>query len=111
MDPKTLVMTICPIAPTIIDITPMTRLRGERKKTRPPYSPIRFGVKTAQVSPQKTDSTALQVLILSTPRSKYFHFNASRNQFNNIKRNKVMITVQTLEAEIESVSDLKLAIF
>ena len=111
MDPRTLVMTICPIAPTLIDINPITRFRGERKKTRPPYSPIRFGVKTAQVSPQNTDSIALQVLIFSTLRSKYFHFKASRNQFKNIKRIKVVITIQTFNVVIDFVSDLKSAIF
>lgn len=110
-DPRTFVTTICPTAPTAIEITPIIRLRGERKKTLPPYSPIRFGVKTAHVRPQKTDSTARHVLIFSTSRTRYFHFNASRNQFNNIKRKSNITVVPTLDGESEEVSDLNLLIF
>lgn len=94
-DPRMLVITICPIAPTLIDTRPIIRFLGDRKKTLPPNSPILFGVKTAQVNPQKTDSTAFHVLIFSTPFNKYFHFRASRNQLSSISKNKIIATIQT----------------
>lgn len=105
--PSTLVITICPIAPTVIDTTPIIRFRGERKKTRPPYSPIRFGVKTAHVRPQKTDSTAFHILIFSTRFKRYFHFSASKNQFRSISSNSVTNTTKTFKCERFAVSVLK----
>lgn len=85
--PKTFVMTIWPTAPTAIAVMPKIRLRGARKKTLPPYSPIRLGVKTAIVSPQNTDCTAFQTLILCIGLTRNFHFNASKNQLRSINRN------------------------
>lgn len=61
--PMTLVITINEMDPIPIPITPKTRFLGLRNKTRPPYSPILFGVNTAQASPQKTDSSAFLMLI------------------------------------------------
>lgn len=63
--PKTLVRIICPIFPTVIATAPLIRLFGDRKKTLPPNSPILFGVNTAHVNPQKTDSTAFHFVITS----------------------------------------------
>lgn len=65
--------------------TPITLRFGERKNTLPPYSPILFGVKTAQVNPQKTDSIASQRLIGSTREINFFHLKDSKPQFTNIK--------------------------
>ncbi len=110
-DPKTLVTTNCPIEPTLIASAPIIRFLGERKNTLPPYSPIRFGVNTAHVKPQKTDSTDFQVLIFSKSLTKNFHFRDSKNQFNNIKENKLSMTRMTLTKEIELINDLKLLIF
>lgn len=89
MAPMILVMTICPNAPTTIAIAPKSRFLGDRKNILPPYSPIRLGVKIAQVKPQKTDSIACQTVTLSIRRTRYFHFNDSINQFKNIKANTI----------------------
>lgn len=110
-DPNTLVTTNCPIEPTLIATIPMIRFLGDRKNTLPPYSPIRFGVNTAHVKPQKTDSTDFQVLIFSISLTKNFHLRDSKNQFNNIKENTLNITSKALIKEIELISDLKLLIF
>ncbi len=84
MDPKMFVSTIWPILPTAIATAPIIRRLGERKNTLPPYSPIRFGVNTAQVKPQKTDSIDFQRLIRSIGSTKRLHLMASRPQFKNI---------------------------
>ena len=86
MAPNTLVTTIWEIFPTTIPTTPTIRLRGDRKNTRPPYSPIRLGVKTAKVSPQKTDSMARHTEIRSTITNNRRHFTTSSPQFTNISR-------------------------
>ena len=87
MAPSTFVITICDKAPTNMPITPKTRFRGVRNITRPPYSPIRFGVNTAHDSPQSTDSTALLKRIGSKRLQMYLHLIVSNNQFPIIKRN------------------------
>ena len=105
--PNTFVTTICPIAPTLIDTTPIMRFLGERKNTLPTNSPILFGVKMAHVNPQKTDSIAFHVLILSTPFNRYFHFNASRNQLRNMSNNNVPTTIHTSNELSEDANDRK----
>ena len=87
--PKTLVSTICPIFPTAIATTPITRRFGERKNTLPPYSPMRLGVNTAHVNPQKTDSIARHKLIFSTRAINLFHFNASMPQLTSISKQTI----------------------
>src|SRR5690606_803331 len=70
-------------------------LRGLRNNTRPPNSPIRFGVNTAHVSPQKTDWIAFQKLIRSIYRHRNLHFTASSSQLTNIRKvttDRVIIT-------------------
>ena len=106
--PSTLITTSCPNAPTVIANAPLIRLLADRKNTRPPYSPIRFGVKTAQVNPQKTDSTAFQVLITSTLLTRNFHFRASKYQFKNINITKLDNTIHTLFWFSERKSIMKL---
>lgn len=66
IEPSTQLITSCENKPTNMATTPMILLLGERKNTLPPYSPIRFGVNTAHVNPQNTDSTAFHTLISST---------------------------------------------
>ena len=83
--PKTFVKTNWPMLPTPIATTPTILRFGERKNTLPPYSPKRFGVKTAHVNPQKTDSMASHKLIGSIDLINRCHFTASNPQFNNIK--------------------------
>src|SRR5690606_30970800 len=83
-EPATLVSTSCANAPTLIATTPKIRFLGFRKSTRPPNSPIRLGVNTAQVNPQNTDCTDVQKLIGSMCRQRYRHFTASSSQFANI---------------------------
>lgn len=61
LEPKTLVITFWPKPPTAIANTPCTRFLMGKNITLPPYSPIRLGVKTAQVKPQKTDSIARHI--------------------------------------------------
>ncbi len=80
--PNTFVKTNCAILPTNIATTPIIRRLGERKKTRPPYSPIRLGVKTAQVKPQNTDSIDRHKDIRSTWAISCFHFTASTTQLH-----------------------------
>lgn len=84
--PKTFVKTNCPMLPTAMATTPVILLFGLKKKTLPPYSPKRLGVKTAQVKPQKTDSIASHKLIGSTGFIKRFHFTASKPQFKNMSK-------------------------
>ena len=105
--PSTLVRTIWPIVPTVITTAPLIRLFGERENTLPPNSPIRFGVKTAHVKPQKTDSTAFHVVITSIFWTRNFHLRASRNQFRNIIKKRVEITKTTLSESREFKSCLK----
>lgn len=105
--PNTLISTSCPIVPTLIATAPLILLFGDRKNTLPPYSPIRFGVKIAQVNPQKTDSTAFQVLIISIFFTRYFHLRASRKQFSNINKNRLDITIHTLPGSSVPSSILK----
>src|SRR5690606_13219293 len=82
--PTTLVITICEMAPINIPITPKTLFLDLRKNTRPPYSPIRLGVKTAQDNPENTDSIAFLNPIGSKWLHINFHLSASVNQFINI---------------------------
>jgi hypothetical protein len=89
IEPNTLVKTICPMFPTAMATTPITLRFGDRKNTRPPYSPNLFGVKTAQVKPQKTDSMDFHKLISSTLLIRRFHLKASKPQLTNIKENTI----------------------
>lgn len=82
--PTTMVSTSWPMLPTAIATIPTTRRLGDKKKTLPPYSPSLFGVKTAHVSPQNTDSTANHNFIGSIDFNSRFHFTASINQLISI---------------------------
>ena len=84
MAPNTFVITNCPILPVAIATTPIIRLLGDKKKTLPPYSPNLFGVKTAQVNPQKTDSIASFKLMGSIGLIILRHLKASIPQLVNI---------------------------
>lgn len=94
MAPNTLVITNCPILPVAIATTPTIRLLGDRKNTLPPYSPNLFGVKTAQVKPQKTDSIASFKLMGSMGLIIRRHLKASIPQLANIKATTKDITTQ-----------------
>ncbi|MDB5120970.1 MAG: hypothetical protein JWN56_2188 [Sphingobacteriales bacterium] len=95
MAPKIFVITIWPIEPTAIAITPNTLFLGDKKNTLPPYSPIRFGVKTAHVNPQKTDSMDFHKLMRSIFLSRYFHFTASIVQLTSINKMMILTTITT----------------
>src|SRR5476649_2143962 len=78
---------------------PWIRLRLGKNMTRPPYSPMRLGVKIAQVNPQNTDSIAFHTDMGDNNLVKRHHFNDSSTQFTNINTttaDMVMITLLRL---------------
>lgn len=83
--PSTLVITFCPNEPTAMANTPCIRFLMGKNITRPPYSPMRFGVNTAQFKPQKTDSMACQIEMGANILVKCCHLKASSTQFTIIK--------------------------
>lgn len=93
--PSTLVITFCPNEPTAIAKTPWMRLRGGRNITRPPYSPMRFGVNMAQVRPQKTPSIHSHRLILTSFFVKCCHFRHSTSQLASINATTTDIIMVT----------------
>lgn len=105
MAPNIFVSTNCPIFPTAIATTPAILLFGERKNTRPPYSPILFGVNTAHVKPQKTDSVANHKSILSTVLTSFFHFKASIPQLININNVTILKMIHICDLGIASNSN------
>lgn len=105
--PSTLVSTICPKEPIPIATTPCNLFLGDKKNTRPPYSPILFGVKTAIVSPQKTDSIALHKLIRSILLTRYCHFSASNSQLTSINTNTNTRVSERSVGERPEISSLK----
>jgi len=72
--------------PTIVNAIPFNRCPSSRYTTLPTYSPIRFGVFTANDCPVKTALNAFIKEILSIERTRTCHFLASMPQFTNINR-------------------------
>jgi len=105
--PKTLVNTNCPILPTAMATIPVIRRLGDKKKTLPPYSPNRLGVKTAQVSPQKTDSIASHKLIGSIGLIKRFHFTASKPQLSSMSKTTLASTSHISQTGKDAANDIK----
>ncbi|MDF2433407.1 MAG: hypothetical protein JWP44_3038 [Mucilaginibacter sp.] len=95
-DPKTLVITFCPNDPTAIANTPCIRFLFGKNITLPPYSPMRFGVNTAQVNPQKTDSIAFHTDIGDKTRVRCRHFKDSSTQLSIINSTTSNIVTNTL---------------
>src|SRR5665213_1741256 len=78
---------------------PWMRLRLGKNMTRPPYSPMRLGVKMAQVSPQNTHSIAFHTDMGDNTLVRRHHFKDSSTQFTNISNtttDMVMITLLRL---------------
>lgn len=99
-EPNTLVRTNCAKSPTPIAIAPLALLRGFKRRIRPPYSPILFGVNIAHVSPQKTDLIAFHQLINSIRRLRYFHLTTSIAQFINIITTTTASVARTVHGSI-----------
>src|SRR5690606_39464494 len=64
---------------------PFTRFPGFRYRIRPPYSPIRFGVKMARVKPASKDSVDFHSDTFSIFAIRYFHLKTSVPQLRTIK--------------------------
>eukprot|EP00388_Colpodella_angusta_P011849 GDKJ01030182.1.p2 GENE.GDKJ01030182.1~~GDKJ01030182.1.p2 ORF type:complete len:125 (+),score=4.85 GDKJ01030182.1:315-689(+) len=107
MAPNMLVNTNCPMFPTAMATTPVIRRLGDKKKTLPPYSPNLFGVKTAQVKPQKTDSIASHKLMGSIGLIKRCHFTASKPQLSSISKKTPAITIHISQAGKDLAKDTK----
>src|SRR5690606_27192471 len=105
-EPNTLVSTSWAKSPTPIAMAPRARLRGFKRRIRPPYSPILLGVNIAQVRPQKTDFIAFHQLMTSTRRLRYFHLTAAIAQFINIITTTIASVPRTVHGSIRSNSDL-----
>src|SRR5690606_1263917 len=105
-EPNTLVRTNCAKSPTPIAIAPLALLRGFRRRIRPPYSPILFGVNIAQVSPQKTDLIAFHQLIISIRLLRYFLLTTSIAQFITIITTTTTSVTLTVHGTILLTKDL-----
>ena len=93
--------------PIPIPITPKILFLGFKNKTRPPYSPILFGVKIAQANPENTDSIALLIEMGWNCKHIYFHFKASTIQFINIKAKTNVKEAKITSLEMDESRTLK----
>lgn len=85
-NPNTIVESNCPMLPIKVMNTPFKGCNCLRINTLPKYSPMRLGVKTLTVTPEKTALNDWKNEICSNFPIRYFHFCASRPQLTNISK-------------------------
>lgn len=88
--PKKMVMISWLMLPSIVSEITFILFPSRIYKTRPRYSPTRFGVVTENETPEKIAFNAVKKLTGCTFDTDNFHFNASSDQFTNMSINTSM---------------------